>query len=247
VRSLDRLITRLDNCALARVSAWSGLYFKIRNRLLGFSIEDFGSNNRIIANRFRSRDCAITLLGSNNTIEIGPDCDFQKVRLTICGSNCRVLFKDRVELQDAFLWITENDSEFTMDVASSIRESRAAITDHAGRIRIGADTVIALGSDLRCGDGHTMYDTQTGEILNRAEYIEIGAHVWITSDVKILKNVRIGSGSVIASRAVVTKDIPPNSLAAGVPARVLRTNVSWRREGIDKLPPNWFTPSTPSQ
>jgi acetyltransferase-like isoleucine patch superfamily enzyme len=45
---------------------------------------------------------------------------------------------------------------------------------------------------------------------------------WIASDVTVLPGVTIGAGSVIASGSVVTRDVPPNSLAGGAPARVLR-------------------------
>ncbi|MBN1687625.1 MAG: acyltransferase [Candidatus Omnitrophica bacterium] len=46
--------------------------------------------------------------------------------------------------------------------------------------------------------------------------------VWLGTSVKVLKGVRIGKGSVIGAGAVVTKDIPPYSVAVGVPARIIR-------------------------
>lgn len=53
--------------------------------------------------------------------------------------------------------------------------------------------------------------------------IYIEDNVWIREGVAILPNVRIGENSVIGANSVVTKDIPANSIAAGVPCRVLKT------------------------
>ncbi len=50
----------------------------------------------------------------------------------------------------------------------------------------------------------------------------IGDNVWITANVTVLPEVTIGSGSVIGGHSVVSRDIPPNSFAAGSPARVIR-------------------------
>jgi acetyltransferase-like isoleucine patch superfamily enzyme len=44
---------------------------------------------------------------------------------------------------------------------------------------------------------------------------------WIGSHAVILKGVTIGAGAVVAAGAIVTKDIPPYTIAAGVPARVI--------------------------
>ena len=57
--------------------------------------------------------------------------------------------------------------------------------------------------------------------------ISIGNHVWIGINVTILKGVKIGDGAIIAAGAVVTRDVPERCLAAGVPARVIKNNVSW--------------------
>jgi maltose O-acetyltransferase len=52
--------------------------------------------------------------------------------------------------------------------------------------------------------------------------IDIGNGVWIGSRAIILPGVRVGDGAVVAAGAVVTKDVAPNTLVAGVPARFVR-------------------------
>ena len=52
--------------------------------------------------------------------------------------------------------------------------------------------------------------------------IHIGKRVWIGANATILPGVTIGDGAVIAAGAVVTKDVPEDTLAGGVPARILR-------------------------
>ena len=53
--------------------------------------------------------------------------------------------------------------------------------------------------------------------------VVIGDNCWIGGSVTICPNVRIGEGCVIGAGSVVTRNIPPNSLAVGVPCRVLRS------------------------
>lgn len=52
--------------------------------------------------------------------------------------------------------------------------------------------------------------------------IEIGHDVWIGARVVVLPNVKIGTGSIIATGAVVSKDVEPYSVVGGVPAKVIR-------------------------
>lgn len=56
-----------------------------------------------------------------------------------------------------------------------------------------------------------------------AKKVVLGKNVWVGSHATILPGVTVGDGSIIAAGAVVTKDVPERCIAAGVPARVIKT------------------------
>ncbi len=74
--------------------------------------------------------------------------------------------------------------------------------------------------------------------------IEIGSNVFVGSGTRILYNVKIGSNVVIGSGSVVNRDIPDNSVAAGIPARVIGSFEDFVAKRCNDLPyPLNFAPS----
>jgi acetyltransferase-like isoleucine patch superfamily enzyme len=89
------------------------------------------------------------------------------------------------------------------------------IANHAP-ISIGDDFLSAPGLVIDSGS----HDPATLEPFSRP--ITIGNRVWCGNNVTILSGVSIGDDVVIGAGSVVNKNIPPNCIAAGVPAKVLR-------------------------
>jgi acetyltransferase-like isoleucine patch superfamily enzyme len=89
------------------------------------------------------------------------------------------------------------------------------------KLSIGNNVRISPYVLIMDSDHHNIYDHFSGE----AKICEIIIHddVWIASKATILKGVTIGEGSVIAAGAVVTRDVPPYTVVAGVPAKVIKT------------------------
>lgn len=94
-------------------------------------------------------------------------------------------------------------------------------------VHIDARELIVIGDTVQIGPYTIIMDSDFHDLKDHSKdgpskpiYIE--DDVWITTRVTILKGVRIGKGSVVAAGSIVTKDIPPYSVAAGTPARVVK-------------------------
>lgn len=92
------------------------------------------------------------------------------------------------------------------------------------RIEIGNDVAISENVSIRDSDNHEIVTSSRKMTMP----IIIGNHVWIGMNVVILKGVKIGDGAIIAAGSVVNRDIPSKCLAAGIPAKVIKTNVDWK-------------------
>ena len=91
----------------------------------------------------------------------------------------------------------------------------------AGNIIIGEDSMIA-GNCYIVSNDHDIHSTLSvrdcGHIIGD---VHIGNNVWIGSNVVITKGVHIGDGAIIGAGSVVTKDIPPMTIAYGVPCKAV--------------------------
>ncbi len=89
----------------------------------------------------------------------------------------------------------------------------------AGGVHIGARTMISSG----CSITSVSHQERVADRLKgNNQLVVIEEDCWLGTGAIVLPGVRIGRGSIIGAGAVVAKDIPPMSVAIGVPARVVR-------------------------
>lgn len=91
-------------------------------------------------------------------------------------------------------------------------------------ITLGNNVHITGGCKFINHDGGTLIFRDKIPDLEITKPIIVGSNVYIGEDSMILPGVHIGNNVVIGARSVVTKDIPDNSVAAGVPCRVIKSN-----------------------
>jgi acetyltransferase-like isoleucine patch superfamily enzyme len=99
------------------------------------------------------------------------------------------------------------------------------------RSEIACVKSVSIGRNCAISWDVAIMDTDFHEIIGHGKSegeVRIDDHVLVGARSIILKGVHVGEGAIIAANSVVTKDVPPRSLVAGSPARILRTDVEWR-------------------
>ncbi|MEL6914715.1 MAG: acyltransferase [Pseudomonadota bacterium] len=94
--------------------------------------------------------------------------------------------------------------------------------DTVGRIDVGADATFGPDCFLTAANYGTRRGVPVGDQPMEERDIVIGEGAWLGARVIVLAGVTIGAHAVIGAGSVVTRDIPPNAVAAGNPARVIR-------------------------
>lgn len=98
------------------------------------------------------------------------------------------------------------------------------------KIAFGDNCLLGWNNHFLDNNGHTILD-DTGMITSVPKEINIGSHVWITSETHFLSGSAIGDGCVVGYKSFVLKDFSHfnNCLVAGSPSKILRENIMWKK------------------
>lgn len=140
-------------------------------------------------------------------------------RARACGGG-RIVFGDRVRLIGTMVPV-----EFVAHPGGSIAVGDGTFINYG--VSVSAHEYVSIGRDCNIGqytiiNDNDYHDVEDHYRLPAAQPVVLEDRVWLGARVIVLRGVRIGHDSAIGAGSVVTKDIPPRSVAAGVPARVLR-------------------------
>lgn len=186
---------------------------------------------KLSAKRVMFKKCKIISTGKNNRLIIGEYSLISRCTFKFRGSNQTLIVGDTVALKDVTIMISGDRGKFTIGSLTSIHGPSKIHCAESSVMEIGNDCICAPGLDLTSGDGHSIISEDTKKRVNHAKHVKIGNHVWICSDVKILKGFEIGDNSVIAANAVCSsKHFGSNVIVAGQPAKVVKEGINWDRD-----------------
>ena len=137
------------------------------------------------------------------------------------------------EIQEVFSELTGEDVRGKLVLFPPFHTDFGQNIHIEGHVTFNAGVCIQDQGGVWIGDGslighnvvlatlnHDLDPTKRGNLIPAP--IVIGKNVWVGSNATILQGVKIGDGAVVAAGAVVTKDVPPDTVVGGVPARVIK-------------------------
>ena len=188
-----------------------------------------GKNNKI-ENNGQLLNYNINITGNNNTIVIKENSIIYNVFIKIQGDNHYLEIGKNCRINSAILWMEHADCVLNIGDFTTIEQAHIAVTEPNQKVIIGKECMFSDNISIRTSDSHGIFDLQTHKRINQAKSIFIGNHVWIGAKATILKGVTIGDDSIVSLGAIVTKDIPKNCVAAGIPAKVIKEKIYWSRD-----------------
>lgn len=171
-----------------------------------------------------------TLNGTNNLIVNKSQSKFKYI---IIGNNNSVEIGEKCILKDLHIWIEGDNNKIIIGEGTTIEQAQIACVGYGGnKIVIGNDCMFSSGIRVVNTDSHSIISLDNRQRINPEKDVIIGNHTWVGADCKILKGVTIGDNSVIAMGSVVTKDIPGNCVYGGIPAKLIKENITWDRKRL---------------
>ena len=147
-----------------------------------------------------------------------------------CPGEGRVDFGDRVVVGYAF-GACLGSGEVRLHAGAGAVVSVGSGTHFNNNVQVFAATGVAIGSRCLIGDavlimdadGHGLAPERRHDSAGPSSSVVVEDNVWIGSRAIILKGVTLGEGCVVGAGSVVTRTVPPRTVVAGNPARVIRT------------------------
>ena len=179
------------------------------------------------------RKCRFSIFGAHTLLTVGKGAYLEDCSFHIEGKDCKIFIGEGCTLRGVEFWIEDDAGTISIGKETKTFGNTQLAVIEGQTINIGDDCLLAKGIQVRVGDSHSIISVENYQRINCSKGVTIGNHVWMGEKVTILKGVNIGENSVIGTGAIVTDNIPKNTIAAGVPAKIVKENITWDIQRIN--------------
>jgi acetyltransferase-like isoleucine patch superfamily enzyme len=191
-----------------------------------------GRNNKFINHGGVKVGSRIQIVGNGNKLIMEKGSMLLNSLVKISGNNNEVVLKANSYVSGAELWVENNGCILEIGGGTFVgHHSHLACTEDGSKLIIGGDGMISSYVQVRTGDSHSIVDME-GNRINHPQSVIIGNHCWIGEGAKVLKGVKLEGDDVVSTGAIVTKSFGKNVLLGGIPAKVIKENVTWDKERL---------------
>jgi galactoside O-acetyltransferase len=141
------------------------------------------------------------------------------------GNNVQIGVIASPNFYSHYTYLEARNPESEIVIGNDVSINNAFSASAFGKITIGNNVLIGTNCTIMDTDAHALDPQQRNTGIPKNLPVHIGENVFLGSDVTVLKGVTIGRNSVIGNGSVVTKDIPEMVIAAGNPARIIKSLV----------------------
>ncbi|WP_139820684.1 acyltransferase [Krasilnikoviella flava] len=174
---------------------------------------------------------SVTFDGTGNVLVVEDGARLRNTRLRFMGNGSVVYLRRSARFTEVIATVF-HESVLYLGPGCSFTSPARFLPTERKHVIVGADAMFSSRVTFRTADPHLVYSVHDHRRVNASRSVWIGDHVWLGEDSLFLKGARVGSGSILGARAVVTKQVPSNASAGGVPAKVIGTDVFWTRPSV---------------
>lgn len=219
--------------SLVLTTIYSGLKIELSgNSLFFLTLRVKGSCTLNVGRNSIIWKCKIISSGENNKIEFGSNVKLFNSIIIVNGNNSMVKIEGGRNISKSKFQLLDNNNKFISGRKTGYNQNRVVVAGHGNSIIVGDDCIFAENAEIWSSDTHSIIDSGSNRRINIDKPISIGNHVWIGNRVLIHKGVTIGNNAVLAAGSIVTKDIQDGTLVGGIPAQILKKNITWNIERI---------------
>ncbi len=189
-------------------------------------------NGKTITNPHRIPELKVHFNGKNSTIELFypikfKTCEFHLINDCVITIHKSCLNYTKIEAY--------NESVVFIDENTAIGGVRVHMLNEKGTsLKIGKDVVLSYDIEIYTTDTHPIFDMNGKCINNKKSCVSIGNHCWIGASCVLLKGANIPENCILGHSSVCASKLSqPNSIYAGNPCKIVKSDITWHGGIID--------------